>query len=61
MTYNYRVELKASPSSPWHFSGVIESNRELAHKVWAEIVKNLRYHDYRLVPIAYGVPIERQP
>ena len=30
MTYNYRVELKASPSSPWYFSGVIESRRDVA-------------------------------
>lgn len=59
MTLNYRVEVKAAPHSPWTFTGVIESDRELAMKVWTDIVRRLQYHSFRLYACTYGVAIER--
>lgn len=59
MSYNYRVYTKPTKIAPWKDTGIIESNREVADKVWADIIKNLSYHSFRLFPITYGVAIER--
>jgi len=59
MTINYRVEVKAAAHSPWTFTGIIESDRELALKVWSSIITRLGYHDFKLYPCTYGVAIDR--
>lgn len=55
----YAVWLKASPKSGWHFSGVVESDKEVANRVWTEIVRDLGYYDYELRYATYGVCIDR--
>ena len=59
MIINYRVESKASANSPWRFTGIIESNKEIAAPIWDGIIAKLRYHSYRFVAITYGIPIDR--
>jgi hypothetical protein len=54
MHVNYRVYVKATPASPWRFTGVIESSKDVADKVWSDIVKKLRYHSYKLEWCTYG-------
>jgi spore coat protein U-like protein len=56
---NYRVYTRATATSPWRDTGIIESDRDTAHAVWAGIIRRLRYHSYKLFAITYGVPIER--
>lgn len=56
---NWRVETKVTPRSPWVFTGIIESNKEVADEVWPDIIKRLQHHAYRLFECSYGVPIER--
>ena len=38
---------------------IIESNKDLAQTVWADIIKRLRYHSYKLELITYGVAVQR--
>jgi hypothetical protein len=59
MKINYRVYAKAAAHSPWHDTGIIESDREVANKVWTDIIKSLRYHAFKLEWCTYGVAIER--
>lgn len=59
MSVNYRVYVKASATSQWRFSGVVESNKAVADRVWSGIIKRLRYHAYKLEPCTYGVCIDR--
>lgn len=56
---NWRVYVKAAPSSPWRFTGVIESNRDTANQVWSDITRRLRYHAFKLEYCTYGVTIKR--
>ena len=46
----YRVYVKETPGSSWRFTGVIESSKDVADRVWADIVRRLRYHAYKLEP-----------
>ncbi len=59
MDINYRVETRVAAHSPWRFTGIIESDKALAVKVWTEITRKLRHHAFRLIPITYGIPINR--
>lgn len=60
MHVNYRVYVKATPASPWRFTGVIESSKDVADKVWSDIIKKLRYHAYKLEWCTYGVSYLRR-
>lgn len=59
MRINYRVYMKPTAHTPWHDTGIIESNKEAAEKVWAGIVKSLRYYAFKLEAITYGIAIQR--
>lgn len=59
MKLNYRVLVKAAPHSPWRFTGVVESNKEVADRVWSDIVRRLNYHAYKLEWTTGFIPIER--
>lgn len=56
---NYMVYTKAAAHSPWRFTGVVESNKETADKVWPNIIKQLRYHAYKLEYCTSRTCIER--
>lgn len=56
---NYKVFTKATESSPWKFTGVIEASRETADKLWPDIIRRLRYHSYKLEYCTHGVTIDR--
>lgn len=56
---NYMVYTKAAAHSPWRFTGVVESNKETADKVWPNIIKRLRYHAYKLEYCTGRICIER--
>ena len=56
---NYRVYIKASAQSPWKFSGTVESNKQVANKIWPDIIKRLRYHAYKLEYCTGWIAIER--
>ena len=59
MDLNWRVYTKTTSYSPWVQTGIIESNKELAEKIWLDIIKRLQYHSFKLEPITYGIPIDR--
>ena len=59
MDLNWRVYTKATSNSPWVQTGVIKSNKELAEKLWAEIIQKIQYHSFKLEWITYGIPIDR--
>lgn len=47
----YRVEIKMTPSSPWRDNGIIVTNLDSELVIWAEIVRELKRHAFRLVAI----------
>jgi hypothetical protein len=55
----YMVYVKAAAHSPWRYTGVVESNKETAEKIWPDIIKRLRYHAYRLEYCTNRICIER--
>jgi len=55
----WRVYYKVAPDSSWKFTGVIERDRETAHKVWSSFVERNHWHAYKLEYCTYGVTIER--
>jgi hypothetical protein len=57
MGINWKVYTKASESSPWKFTGIIESNKSAAEKRWPNIIKNLGYHSFKLEWTQGGIPI----
>jgi hypothetical protein len=59
MSLTYRVWVKATDRSPWRDTGIVESNKSVAERVWASIVRDLRYHAFKLEYQSYGVAIER--
>jgi hypothetical protein len=56
---NYLVYTKAAPHSPWRFTGIVESNREIADRVWTDITRKLKYHNYKLEWTTGYTPIDR--
>jgi hypothetical protein len=46
----YLVFVKPSADARWRDTGVIETNRDTADRVWPGIVRRLRYVNYKLVP-----------
>jgi hypothetical protein len=44
----WRVYTKVAAHSPWKDTGVVESNREAALKVWTTVVHNLKHHAFKL-------------
>jgi hypothetical protein len=59
MRVNYRVYTKATESSRWKDTGIIESNRDAAADAWDSIIRRIQYHAYKLEPVTYGTPYER--
>jgi hypothetical protein len=57
MHINYQVWTKAAPHPPWRFTGIVESTKN--DKLWADIIRRLRYHAYELRWCTYGVAIDR--
>mgnify|MGYP003388688252 CR=1 FL=1 len=56
---NYCVFVKASATSPWKYTGIIESSKATADSVWPDTITRLRYHSYKLEWSTYGIAIER--
>lgn len=61
MTLRYHVWTKAAPHSPWRFTGIVESDRDLAHRLWTDIIRRLGYHAYELRWATFGTAIDRSP
>jgi hypothetical protein len=59
MRINYRVHTRATATSPWRDTGIIESDRNTANAVWTDIIRRLQYHSFKLHAITYGIAIER--